>query len=280
MCRRLPAVLILIVLIVTGSGDTGISTESRREFYLFRGARDYASQDYKQAEIEYRNVLQILPGNPIANRQLGIIYFEQGRLSKAFEYLYQAALLEPKNNLVQEKLGATFLAVGAYDAARGVAMRILETRPNDEQGLLLLTDATRTQGEVNEARQRIESLRQSDGDRAQYHLALGVLCLRQQDVSGAETEFTEALKLDPRSGGAQLALGNIYWMRNNLPEADNFLRMAAELAPLRSPWRLGYAGFLRRTRGPEAATNALAEITTKAPDYVPAWAELMKLTCS
>jgi len=278
--RRLPAALILIVFMVTASADTGVSTESRKEFYLFRAARDYAVHDYNRAEIEYRNVLRISPRDPVANRQLGIIYSEQGRLSKAFEYLQQATLLEPENNLIQENLGATFLAVGAYDEARGAAMRILGRQPSDEPGLLLLTDAARTEGEISEARQFIESLRQTDGDRAKYHLALGTLCLRQQDLFNAETEFKEALKLDPGSGAARFALGNIYWARNDFPQADQFLRMATELAPLRSPWRLRYADFLGRTRGAEAARRALAEITAKAPDYVPAWIELMNLTCS
>jgi len=49
----------------------------------------------------------------------------------------------------------------------------------------------------------------------------------------------------------------------------------AELAPLRSLWRLRYVDFQRETGESGAASETLAEITTKAPDYLPAWIALM-----
>jgi len=65
-----------------------------------------------------------------------------------------------KNNTVLLKLGATFSAVGSYGEARDAATQILARQPDDEQALLLLTDAVRAPGEVEETRQRIEALRQ------------------------------------------------------------------------------------------------------------------------
>jgi tetratricopeptide (TPR) repeat protein len=69
-------------------------------------------------------------------------------------------------------------------------------------------------------------------------------------------------------------------MRHQLKEAANFLAAAAELAPLRSPWRLRYVDFQRETGEFGAARKSLAEITTTAPDYLPAWIDLMNLACT
>jgi tetratricopeptide (TPR) repeat protein len=277
--KRLLVTVVFIVLIVTGSGDSGVSIESRVTLHRFRGDRAFAAQDYGGAEIEYRDVLRISPVNPVATRQLGIIYSEQGRLAKAYKYLQRAALLEPENDTVLRKLGATFLAVGGHGEARDAAMRILARQPDDDEGLLLLTDAVHAPREVEETRQHIQGLRQIHSDRAGYHVALGMLDLWQRDTSNAESEFKEALQLDPKSGAAQFALGNMYWMRNALEEADRFLGAAAELAPLRSAWRLRYADFQRQTGAVEAANKSLAEITARAPDYLPAWIDLMNLAC-
>jgi tetratricopeptide (TPR) repeat protein len=263
-----------------GTADSGVSNESRANLALFRGGRAFAAQNYRNAEVEYRDVLRIFSDDPVATRQLGIIYSEQGRLAKAYEYLQRARLLEPENNTVLLKLGATFLAVGSYGEARDAAMQILARQPDDEQALLLLTDAVRAPGEVEETRKRIEALRQTHRDRAGYHLALGMLDLRQRDPPNAERELKEALQLDPEFAAAKFVLGNIYWMRRQLKEADNFLAAAAEPAPLRSLWRLRYVDFQRETGESGAASETLAEITTKAPDYLPAWIDLMNLACT
>jgi tetratricopeptide (TPR) repeat protein len=277
--KRLPVPLVLILLLGTGTGDSGLSNESRANRALFRGDRAFAAQDYCEAEIEYRDVVTISSQNAAAIRQLGFIYSEQGRVAKAYEYLQRAALLEPENDAVLLKLGATFLAVGGYGDARNAALRILVRQPDDDQALLLLIDAVSAPAEIEEARERIEALRQTHRDRAGYHLALGMLDLRQRDPSNAERELSEALRFDPESGAAKFVLGNIYWMRHELKEADRFLGAAAKLAPLRSPWRLRYADFQRQTGGFEAARKSLEEITTKAPDYLPAWIDLMNLVC-
>jgi len=277
--RRLSVILVFTVLLVTNAGDAGFSNEARSNLHLFRGDRDFAAQDYARAEVEYHDVLQIFSRHPVATRQLGLIYFEQGRLAKAYEYLQKAASLEPENDVVQLKLGATFLAVGGYGEARNIAMRVLARETGNEKAVLLLIDAVRSSREIDETRQLIETFRQNRGDCAAYHVGLGMLYLRQQDASNAENEFRIALQLDPNSGAAQFALGHIYWMRNELKEADHFLWAAAQLAPLRSPWRLRYADFQHQTGAIEAANKSLAEITGRTPDYLPGWIDLMSVAC-
>jgi thioredoxin-like negative regulator of GroEL len=75
--------------------------------------------------------------------------------------LQRAAALEPENDTVLLKLGATFLAVGGYREARGAATEILVRQPDNEKALLLLTDVVRTPQEIGEARQRIKALPQN-----------------------------------------------------------------------------------------------------------------------
>jgi predicted Zn-dependent protease len=111
-------------------------------------------------------------------------------------------------------------------------------------------------------------------------LALGGLDLRQKkDEASAESEFKEALKLDPSSSAAYIALGNLYWRRQDLNAADQAFKSAADLAPPRSPIRLRYVDFKLRTGAAAEAKNILEDMSRKVPDYLPPRIYLMKIAC-
>src|SRR3954451_16150865 len=46
---------------------------------LSRANEAFAAEQYGQAEKAYREVLRLVPTDPVALRQLGIIYFDQGQ---------------------------------------------------------------------------------------------------------------------------------------------------------------------------------------------------------
>jgi tetratricopeptide (TPR) repeat protein len=280
-----------LILILVMIWSAGCSKEARKNSHLARANRYFEAEQYKEAEVEYRNVLQLAPLNPVALGQLGIMYYDQGMLSQAYAYLQKAAGLEPENVDVQLKLGSTYLSIGKFKEAREAAMGILGKQPGHEKALLLLADASHAPEELQETQQLIEKLRQQNGDRAGYHQALGTLYLQQQDLTRAESEFRKALDLDPKSSAAHFALGNLYWnisamhlafdnpnwVRYDLTQADQAFQTAIELAPLRSAERLRYIDFKLQNGAATEGKMALEEITQKAPDYLPAWVRLMKI---
>src|SRR5438105_11925482 len=73
------------------------------------------------AEKEYREVLRLAPGDAVAQRQLGTIYFEQGQLQLAFPLLKRAAEAEPNNLDLQIKLVRIYLATRQFEPARDLA---------------------------------------------------------------------------------------------------------------------------------------------------------------
>src|SRR5207302_10591258 len=76
------------------------------------------------------------------------------------------------------------------------------------------------------------------------------------------------------------ALGTLYWIRNDLKDADDAFKTAADLAQVRSPTQLRYVDFLVRTGGTAEARKVLEEISRKAPDYLPPRVYLMKMACA
>ena len=279
MSRSSPGVVFALSLMaIVGSGCSK-KTETKEE-HLSRANDFFAAEQYDKAEKEYRDVLRFDPADPLAQRQLAIIYYDQGQLPQAYTQLKKSAELQPDDLELQLKLGLTYLSVRDYKQARDAALRILEKQPGNEQALLLLVDTALAPDEIEETRKTVEKLRGQDQDRAGYHLALGTLDLRQKEEARAESEFKQALNLDPKSAVAYMALGNLYGIRQDLKAADQAFKTAADLAPPRSPIRMRYADFKLRTGAAAEAKTLLEDITHKVPDYLPPRVYLMKMACA
>jgi tetratricopeptide (TPR) repeat protein len=273
--RCLTFALSLVVI-----ASAGCSQQEATKDQILARANDYfAAEEYAKAEKEYREALRLSPDNPVVSRQLGIIYFGQGQILQAYPLLNKSAELQPDDVDVQIKLGEILASQGERARARDAALRVLEKEPGHELALTLLASNVAGPEDVEDTRKVIENLRAKDRDRASYHLASGMLDLRKKDETRAESEFKAALDLDPKSSGAYLLLGSLYWSRNDLKAAEQAFSTAADLSPLRSPTRLRYAEFKLQTGALAEAKASFEAINRKAPDFLPARVALMKIVC-
>src|SRR5437870_310816 len=149
--RRFVPMLLVLALVI--AGGAGCSKAARKNRYLESANRDFKSERYDKAEIEYLKVLQVAPLNPVAVRQLGFIYHNQGRLPQAYAYLKKAGELEPEHTGVRLKLGLTYRSVGELKEARREALWVLEKQSGNESALLLLADTAMLPKEIPEIQQ-------------------------------------------------------------------------------------------------------------------------------
>ena len=265
---------VLAMILVAGIA-IGCSSERKKTGFLKRANRFFESGEFDKAKIEYLNVLKADPRNATAIHQLGVIWYEQGAPLNAAPFLLAARDLLPDDLEVRMKLAFIDLSVGQFADARKEALAILDRSPTHDQALLLLVDASRSQRELDDAEQRLRSL--NADDKTGFHLAWASLFLRKRDLPSAENEVKQALLHDPNSIEAQVALGKIFWLRNDLTKADQEFKAAAELAPVRSAAPLLYAEFKARTGAADEAKARLNVITQEAPDFLPAWRLLAQI---
>ena len=210
MSRRTRGWALLLVVVLLVVAGCSRSPEAQKARHLERGDKYAAQEQYREAILEYRNVLRFDPANERAIRQLGVSYYQLGELAQAFRYLLKAEELAPDAPDVRLKLGTIYLLGGKADEARREVTFVLEKEPKNLDGLALLASMAATPEEVDAAIRRLETAQADLGDRAKLHLALGVLYLRKQDVARAERAFQEAVAKEPKSVEAHLALGNFY----------------------------------------------------------------------
>jgi len=254
------------------------SPEANKVRHLSRGDAFFDRQRYPDAVIEYMNVLRIEPENVHAITRSAVAHFENGQLGRAFPLLLKAKELDPNNLDVRRRLGAVYVLVRWRQEARAEAAAILERNPNHFEGLLLSATTATTPSEVDEEIRRLETASTAAfANRAKLHLALGILYLRKNATQRAERTFREAIARDPASVEARLVLGDFYATRRDLTHAEQEYQAAAALGPVGSMARMKLADFYFAMQRADEGKRILADITTNAPDFVPAWRRLAEV---
>jgi tetratricopeptide (TPR) repeat protein len=267
-----PALVAILLL-----GICGCSREAKKVRYLEQANRSFAAGKYEEAEINYKNVLQIDRLNPQAIGQLGLIYTEQGRTGQAIAFVVKGNQLLPENLELRLKLCQLYLATGNSKDARAEAEYILNHRPLDaEAPLFLALSATKPQDIAN-VRKYLEGLPPPAPTGAPVLTALSMLEIRQGHLKEAEAYLKQALAIDPKQAAAHAALGSLSLLQNNKALAEESFKQAAECSPPRSTRRIQYAQFKIQTGDTAAGKSYLEAMTRTTPDYLPAWTMLAEL---
>ena len=234
---------------------------------LARADGFFRAGQYDKAEIEYKNVIQAHGLDPLAVSRIGIIYFEQGRLGPAFQYLFKGSELQPDNPEPRVKLGLYYFAIGRGDEARAAAALALDKDPKRDDAIMLLAEASLKAKDMAAARARLSALPLQN---AAVLSALALLDVRENKIKEAEGLLGRALELDLKFGPANSILGALYLSRKDTARAEQAFAVAAESASPRSALKIQYAQFNLQVGQVAAAKRSLEETIRNAPDFIPA----------
>ena len=234
IARTCAVLSILGIVVLAGCAR---SPEAEKARHLGRADRYFGREQFREAVIEYANVLRIEGSHPHAVRQLALAHYHLGELGRAFPYLLKSRESDPGNLDVRLKLGTIYLmARRPADARREVAL-VLRKEPKNAEALLVWAQTAGTPQEIDAAIERLEEARTESGSPAKLHMALAALYLRTHDAAKAERALLDAVATEPTSSRARLTLAEFY------------------------------LSFQK----PEEGKRILAEITTKTPEFLPAW---------
>ena len=269
----------LVAVALLALAGAGCTAKVKKAYHLSRANHYYDSGQLQPAEIEYLNVLRWDPGNSQANKRLGLIYYEEGRLlplPRARYFLENGSKNSPDDLDVRLKLGFIYSMMGEFTQAVAQANYVLDKNPRNDEAPILLADASVQPKDVEAARQKLEAITRN-GDSAAIEVALGNLALRQRDVDTANAAYKKAQSLDPKSPAVNTALAAVALAQGDLKQAEAFFKAAADASPARSPRRMEYVGFKIQTGDLDGARETLTEMHNTAPDYLPALIRLAEV---
>jgi tetratricopeptide (TPR) repeat protein len=199
----------------------------------YREAADHlVAKRFEQAEDRALAALRAYPKMAAAQRILGLIYLQQGRMDRAIAVLEASLRNEPFHPEALTNLAFAYL----QSQNPGLALELIETcrrlHPDYkpallQQGIMLLTQPD-SQEAIDVLRDAVASFPNLPGPRNNLAVALA----RRGDRDGARAELAQLIAIDPGNFSALFNLGALYAQETNAPAALPWLRRAmAQMAP-------------------------------------------------
>ena len=263
------------MLAIIGAAIVSCTPASKKARYAERGEHYFKAGEYDKAKIEYLNVLKIDQRDANAFARLGTMWLEEGAPLRAGGFLVKAIELAPNDADNHLQLARVYLAMGRAADARKEAATVLEKSPDKGMALLILVDSAQKPEDVTAAEQAVE--RFPNHADANYNLALAGIAAKKSDLAGAEAAVQRAEAASPNLPAVHSALANLYLFKKDLAQAGSEFEKAATLAAVRSTEKLKFAQFKVQNGATEEAKGYLKQLTSQAPDFLPAWSMQAKI---
>ena len=235
--------LISLVIAVFAIASCSLNPEVKKKKFLDKGVAYFDKGQYREANIEFENAIQIDPKFADAHYRLAQSLMKQGDWSHAYQELTRTVEFDPANQKAQLDLGNILLAGRQFQQAHDRAQTILQSDPNNPQAQLLLANADAALGNDAKALDEAHAALKMDPGRSQSYLNVAVIQEKNKDLAAAEGSFKKAISLDPKSTSALMALGAFYERQKRWVDAGKQFQAAITLDPKNPAPRATLAGL-------------------------------------
>ena len=112
--------------------------DQQKRQYLNSGEQYFNAGKFQEAEIQFRNAIQIDPGFAAAHYQLAHTYLRLRNPAAAFLELTETVNLDPKNHGAQLELATLLIARRQYDQAQASLQQVLKVEPANARAHAIL----------------------------------------------------------------------------------------------------------------------------------------------
>ncbi len=223
------------------------------------------TKSYEASAAEWRKVLELSPGDEIAERNLGTVLLMTGHpeesaalLRKASESRLRRALeADPTSARGFNDLGVLLVETGRTEEAVAQFEKAAALKPDFAAARANLGGALAKLGRLDKALVELRKALELDAGYAPAHYNLGLVLSQREDAPGAIREWRRALDLDPQYAEAHDSLGDALCAEGQTAEALAHWRDGIRLQPNHASELRGAAWLLATS--PEADIRNGAE---------------------
>ena len=218
------------------------------------------------AEAIYRDVLDELPGQPIASQGLGLIALHTGHASAAVELLQMAAIGQPDDAAIHTHLGLAFGAAGDQASSEACLRKAIDLAPSFADAHLNLANLLLETGRINDAAQSYERAVELAPESGPVYYGTAMLEMRRGDHSAAIEALETALRFAPALLPARVNLANLLLHTGQRTEAVAHLEEAVVIAPNNFDAQLNLCAALQQTDRTSEAVGVARSALSLAPE--------------
>lgn len=259
---------------------TSCTQESRIHRLQAKADQYYENGNFDAAEVEYLNILKMIPRDSHAVAQLGRIFHLQGRYLRSLAYLKHALGDQPEELDLKLLYAKTCQYLGDRSSTLSIAGEILSLHPSNQAAILLLADSAVEPDEIQQAKDCLSALSETEALLELSRVASGIIHMRQEDIEKAKEVFESTLQTYPESSASHLGMGTSLLLQEDNEQAETHFKLAAHYAEKRTPIKLIYSKLLFNKGEIQKAKKELEAIVNDTPDYVPAWTSLARISFS
>ena len=252
----------LLVVLAGCNNDPNV----RKQKYLESGQRYFDKAQYREAEIQYQNAIQVDPRFSEAHYRMAQAAMKLGQWPLAYQELSATLQIQPEYFQARLDMANMLILGRQFPEAKEHIDKLVEKQPTNPDVYIARSNYYAGTGNIPAALADMQKALQLDPKRSDSYISLGSLQARGQQWEAADASFKKAIELNPKSSTAQLALGTFYQSRGRFPEAEQAFRHAIDLAKDDPNPRLSLAALYMAENKSEEAEKFLAQSKKDFPD--------------
>ena len=183
--RKVYFAVVFLLLAALCASAAGCSKEAKMQRHWTKAEKYYSQEKFKEAAIEYANVVKLDPAHAQGYYKLGLCRLRIGMPREAFAAIAKAVELDPGLIDARHHLGTLYLLAGDPQKAAEQARAILAADPADARGHMLLSNMHLREKNIDAAIE--EGLKAAQGaNQHDAYLMLANLYMIKRDLSSAE----------------------------------------------------------------------------------------------
>ena len=286
--------------LITLSLVTGCSSpDQRRAAHMQRGERYLKEGKLEKAELEFRNVLQIAPGDITARVMIGRVAEKKGSFREAFADYRGSVDLAPDNPVARANLARLYVFADEPESAlelvepslmrypndpdlltvRGAARaelkdtaeafedarRAVKLAPTSENAVALLASLYQRGGEPAKAVELLKSTLATVPSSIDMREVLASIYLSLDEPQLAEEQLLQIVKIAPQDFGHRLKVARYYEQNHRAQDAERVLKDAIGALPDNNQAKIAYVQFVSEHRSPAEGQRILMDFVAHNP---------------
>ncbi|EKD81213.1 MAG: TPR Domain containing protein, partial [uncultured bacterium] len=151
---------------------------------------------FKNAVLEYENVIELQPANQVAWYELGNLHYTMENYTQALEALIKAKEIDPEQTEIYIALAQNYMKIDQPDEASIELQELLGMTPDHFSGLYMLGRIFQDKGWADEAIEKYEAAYQVVPTDLEPILQLGILYREKNDFETAKGWFQKVIEID------------------------------------------------------------------------------------